>query len=209
MSTINEKEEEMKPEIQEESQTIVDGDNEKTSDETVESEESKVESEVESEVVEEKQEPSLEEQLAAANKQIEELKTAALYKAAEFDNFRKNMMKEKSNLIKLGGENIMKAILPIIDDFERAEDTMDKAGDVDALKEGVRLIIDKFLKLLATEGLQKIDCVGKEFDTNFHEAVAMVPGLPETEKNKVIDCIQNGYTMHDKVIRYAKVAVAQ
>lgn len=205
MSTNNEKEEEIKSEIQEESQTIVDGDNENVSDETIESEESKIESEA----AEEKQEPSLEEQLAAANKQIEELKTAALYKAAEFDNFRKNMMKEKSNLIKLGGENIMKAILPIIDDFERAEDTMDKAGDVDALKEGVRLIIDKFLKLLATEGLQKIDCVGKEFDTNFHEAVAMVPGLPETEKNKVIDCIQNGYTMHDKVIRYAKVAVAQ
>lgn len=205
MSINNEKEEEIKSEIQEESQTIVDGDNENVSDETIESEESKVESKA----AEEKQEPSLEEQLATANKQIEELKTAALYKAAEFDNFRKNMMKEKSNLIKLGGENIMKAILPIIDDFERAEDTMDKAGDVDALKEGVRLIIDKFLKLLATEGLQKIDCVGKEFDTNFHEAVAMVPGLPETEKNKVIDCIQNGYTMHDKVIRYAKVAVAQ
>ena len=201
MSTNNEKEEEIKSEIHEESQATADGNHENSSDEKVESEES--------EVAEDTQEPTLEEQLAAANKQIDELKTAALYKAAEFDNFRKNMMKEKSNLIKLGGENIMKAILPIIDDFERAEETMTKTGDSDAQKEGVRLIIDKFLKLLATEGLQKIDCIGKEFDTNYHEAVAMVPGLPETEKNKVIDCIQNGYTMHDKVIRYAKVAVAQ
>ena len=152
---------------------------------------------------------TLEEQLAEANAKIESMKKEALYKAAEFDNFRKRVMKEKAELIKSGGENVMKAILPIIDDFERAEQMMDKAEDVAAVKEGVKLIIEKFLKQLATEGLQKIDCVGKDFDTDYHEAIAMVPGQPEEMKNKVMDCVQAGYMMHDKVIRHSKVAVAQ
>lgn len=154
-------------------------------------------------------EPTIEEQLAAANATIEALKNEALYKAAEFDNFRKRVMKEKAELIKTGGANVVKAILPIIDDFERADLMMDKAEDVAAVKEGVKLIIEKFMKQLATEGLQKIDCVGKEFDTDFHEAIAMVPGQPEEMKNKVMDCVQTGYIMGDKVIRHAKVAVAQ
>lgn len=154
-------------------------------------------------------EPTIEEQLAAANATIEALKNEALYKAAEFDNFRKRVMKEKAELIKTGGANVVKAILPIIDDFERADLMMDKAEDVAAVKEGVKLIIEKFMKQLATEGLQKIDCIGKEFDTDFHEAIAMVPGQPEEMKNKVMDCVQTGYIMGDKVIRHAKVAVAQ
>lgn len=161
------------------------------------------------ETTEEVAEPTVEEQLEAALAKIEELKNEALYKAAEFDNFRKRVIKEKAELIKVGGENVMKAILPIIDDFERAEQMMDKAEDVAAVKEGVMLIIDKFLKQLATEGLQKIDCIGKEFDTDYHEAIAMVPGQPEEMKNKVMDCVQAGYMMHDKVIRHSKVAVAQ
>lgn len=161
------------------------------------------------ETTEEVAEPTIEEQLEAALAKIEELKNEALYKAAEFDNFRKRVIKEKAELIKVGGENVMKAILPIIDDFERAEQMMDKAEDVAAVKEGVMLIIDKFLKQLATEGLQKIDCIGKEFDTDYHEAIAMVPGQPEEMKNKVMDCVQAGYMMHDKVIRHSKVAVAQ
>lgn len=154
-------------------------------------------------------EPTIEEQLAAANATIENLKNEALYKAAEFDNFRKRVIKEKAELIKTGGANVVKAILPIIDDFERAEQMMDKAEDVAAVKEGVKLIIEKFMKQLATEGLQKIDCVGKEFDTDYHEAIAMVPGQPEEMKNKVMDCVQTGYMMGDKVIRHSKVAVAQ
>lgn len=158
---------------------------------------------------EEPAEPTIEEQLAAANEKIEELKKDALYKAAEFDNFRKRVMKEKAELIKTGGANVMKAILPILDDFERAEQMMDKMEDIAAVKEGVNLIIEKFMKQLATEGLQKIDCVGKDFDTDFHEAIAMVPGQPAEMQNKVLDCVQTGYMMGDKVIRHSKVAVAK
>ena len=153
--------------------------------------------------------PTVEEQLASALQTIEDLKKDALYKAAEFDNFRKRVMKEKAELIKSGGANVMKSILPILDDFERADQMMDKMEDVAAVKEGVKLIIDKFMKQLATEGLQTIDCVGKDFDTDFHEAVAMVPGQPEEMQNKVMDCIQTGYMMGDKVLRHSKVAVAK
>lgn len=150
-----------------------------------------------------------EEKLALANDQIEQLQKEALYKMAEFDNFRKRVMKEKAELIKNGGANVMKALLPIIDDFERADQMMDKMEDIAAVKEGLKLIIEKFMKQLGSEGLQKIECVGKDFDTDFHEAIAMVPGQPEEMQNKVIDCIQTGYMMGDKVLRHAKVAVAK
>lgn len=167
------------------------------------------ETENKEEAADEPAEPTIEEQLAAANEKIEELKKDALYKAAEFDNFRKRVMKEKAELIKTGGANVMKAILPILDDFERAEQMMDKMEDVSAVKEGVILIIDKFMKQLATEGLQKIDCIGKNFDTDYHEAIAMVPGQPAEMQNKVLDCVQAGYMMGDKVLRHSKVAVAK
>ena len=157
----------------------------------------------------EPKEPTIEEQLAAANAKIEELKNEALYKAAEFDNFRKRVMKEKADLIKNGGANVMKAILPVLDDFERADQMMDKAEDVVSVKEGVKLIIDKFMKQLATEGLKKIECIGKDFDTDFHEAVAMVPGQPSEMQNKVMDCVLSGYMMGDKVLRHSKVVVAK
>lgn len=156
----------------------------------------------------EEPELTLEEQLALANAKIEQLQKDALYKVAEFDNFRKRQMKEKAELIKNGGANVMKALLPIIDDFERADQMMDKMEDIAAVKEGLKLIIEKFMKQLATEGLQKIDCVGKDFDTDYHEAIAMVPGQPAEMQNKVMDCIQTGYMMGDKVLRHAKVAVA-
>lgn len=191
MSEKKENIEEMKSATLDEAQTNENTENTEVAEETV------------------KAEPTIEEQLAAANATIESLKNDALYKAAEFDNFRKRVIKEKAELIKTGGANVVKAILPIIDDFERAEQMMDKAEDVAAVKEGVNLIIEKFMKQLATEGLQKIDCVGKEFDTDYHEAIAMVPGQPEDMKNKVMDCVQTGYMMGDKVIRHAKVAVAQ
>lgn len=156
----------------------------------------------------EEPELTVEEQLALANAKIEQLQKDALYKVAEFDNFRKRQMKEKAELIKNGGANVMKALLPIIDDFERADQMMDKMEDIAAVKEGLKLIIEKFMKQLATEGLQKIDCVGKDFDTDYHEAIAMVPGQPAEMQNKVMDCIQTGYMMGDKVLRHAKVAVA-
>ena len=154
-------------------------------------------------------EPSVEEQLEEAQLKIAELNDKYLRLMAEFDNYRKRVMKEKSELIKTAGTKVITTILPVLDDMERAEQNMEKAEDVEALKEGVQLIFDKFLKLLATEGLKVIDTTDKVFDTGFHEAVAMVPGQPDELKGKVIDCIQTGYTLNDKVIRHAKVAVAQ
>ncbi len=147
--------------------------------------------------------------IAKLEAQIAELKKQQLYKAAEFDNFRKRVMQEKADLIKNGGTKVITTLLPIIDDLERAQENMDKYEDLAALKEGLNLIIDKFFKLLSQEGLKKMDVMGASFDSDLHEAVAMVPGLPEDQKGKVIDCMTAGYTLNDKVIRYAKVAVAE
>lgn len=150
-----------------------------------------------------------EEKIAELEKQVEELKNQQLYKVAEFDNFRKRVMQEKADLIKNGGTKVITTLLPIIDDLERAQQNMDKYEDVEAVKEGLNLIIEKFFKLLAQEGLKKMDVVGQPFDSDLHEAIAMVPGQPDEMKGKVMDCMTAGYTLNDKVIRYAKVAVAE
>ena len=150
---------------------------------------------------ENKKELSVEEQLAEAQKQLAELKDQYLRKAAEFENYRKRTIKEKSDLILNGAESTVKAILPILDDFERA--VADKTEDAKAIKEGMQLIFNKGL------GVEKIDTADKEFDVDFHEAVAMVPGMGDDKKGKVIDCVQTGYKLNDKVIRHAKVAVGQ
>ena len=148
-------------------------------------------------------------QIAKLEAQIAELKKQNLYKAAELDNFRKRVMQEKAELIKNGGSKVITTLLPIIDDLERAQENMDKYEDVAALKEGITLIIDKLFKLLAQEGLKKMEVVGTDFNSDLHEAIAMVPGLPADQKGKIIDCMTAGYTLNDKVIRYAKVAVAE
>ena len=158
---------------------------------------------------EETKELTPEEKIAELKKQIEDLKNQQLYKVAEFDNFRKRVMQEKAELIKNGGSKVITTLLPIVDDLERAQQNMDKYEDVNAVKEGLNLIIDKFFKLLAQEGLKKMDVVGKPFDADYHEAIAMVPGQPDDQKGKVMDCMTAGYTLNDKVIRYAKVAVAK
>ncbi len=163
----------------------------------------------EEEQAEQEEDNSPEAQLAKAQNEIADLKDKYLRQAAEFDNYRKRVATEKGELVKNGGARVMTAILPILDDFERAHENMDKMEDVAAVKEGVQLIIDKFLKLLKQEGLEKMDVVGKPFDVDFHEAIAMVPGQPDEMRGKVIDCVQSGYKMNDKVIRHAKVAVAQ
>ncbi len=157
----------------------------------------------------EKKELTPEEKIAELEKQIEELKNQQLYKMAEFDNFRKRVMQEKADLIKNGGAKVITTLLPIIDDMERAQQNMDKYEDVAALKEGLNLIIDKFFKLMTQEGLKKMEVVGQPFDADLHEAIAMVPGQPEDQKGKVMDCMMDGYILNDKVIRYAKVAVAE
>lgn len=150
-----------------------------------------------------------EERIAELEKQVEDLKNQQLYKVAEFDNFRKRVMQEKADLIKNGGAKVITTLLPVIDDLERAQQNMDKYEDVNAVKEGLNLIIDKFFKLMAQEGLKKMDVVGQPFDSDLHEAIAMVPGQPDDKKGKVMDCMMAGYTLNDKVIRYAKVAVAE
>ena len=145
-------------------------------------------------------EPSLEEQ-------IEELKKQALYKQAEFENFRKRTLKEKADLILAGGEKTITAILPVLDDFERA--IADQSDDPAAIKEGMKLIFQKFQKTLESLGVKKIETDGVDFNVDYHEAIAQVPGMGKEKVGKVIDCVQTGYTLNDKVIRFAKVAVGQ
>ena len=157
------------------------------------------------------QEEEQEEQdsLEKAQKEIEELKTQLLYKAAEFDNYRKRTLKERAELILNGGEKFITAVLPIIDDMERAIDNGEKTDDPEVLREGMILIHQKFMKTLEAQGVTKIDTENADFDTDVHEAVAMVPGMGDDKKGKVIDCLQQGYKLNDKVIRHAKVAVGQ
>ena len=153
---------------------------------------------------EEKKDP-----LEAALEEIEQLKTQMLYKTAEFDNYRKRTLKEKAELILNGGEKAVSAILPVIDDMERAIDNGSKTDDPAVLREGMELIYQKFMKALESLGVKKIDTENADFDTDMHEAVAMVPGMGDDKKGKVIDCLQTGYQLNDKVIRHAKVAVGQ
>lgn len=150
---------------------------------------------------------TVEEQLETAKKEVEQYKDKYLRAVAEFDNYRKRTLKEKAELLLNGSEKAVCAFLPILDDFERA--IADKTEDVNAIKEGVQIIFNKFNKTLESLGVRKIETEGKDFDVDFHEAVAMVPGMGDDKKGKVIDCVQTGYQLNDKVIRHAKVAVGQ
>ena len=156
------------------------------------------------ETEEEEQDP-LEKALA----EIEQLKTQMLYKTAEFDNYRKRTLKEKAELILNGGEKAVSAILPIIDDMERAIENGAKTDDIAVVREGMELIYNKFVKALEGLGVKEIETENADFNTDVHEAVAMVPGMGDDKKGKVIDCLQKGYQLNDKVIRHAKVAVGQ
>ena len=147
--------------------------------------------------------------LAEAQQMVNEEKDRYLRLAAEFDNYRKRTLKEKAELIKNGGEKTLTAILPVLDDFERALKNMEATEETRAMKEGVELIFNKFNKVLEQEGLQKIETEGQAFDVDFHEAIALIPAPSEDLKGKILDCVQTGYKLNDKVIRHAKVAVAQ
>ena len=153
------------------------------------------------------EEPQTEEENLA--KQLEELKDKYLRTVAEFENFKRRTLKEKTELILNGGEKTITAILPIIDDMERAIENAHKQACVDVVEEGWELIYKKLLSTLEGMGVKKIEVDGKGFDVDFHEAVAMVPGMGDDKKGKIIDCVQTGYTLNDKVIRHAKVAVGQ
>lgn len=145
--------------------------------------------------------------LVAAQNDAEQWKDKYIRLVAEFENYKKRTLKEKSELILNGSEKTVAAILPILDDFERA--TADKTEDPQAIKEGYELIYKKFLKALETLGVNKIETDNADFNVDYHEAIAMVPGMGDDKKGKVIDCVQTGYTLNDKVIRHAKVAVGQ
>ena len=145
--------------------------------------------------------------IAAAQSEAEAWKDKYIRLVAEFDNYKKRTLKEKSELILNGSEKTISSILPILDDFERA--LSDKTEDPVAIKEGFELIFKKFLKTLETLGVKKIETNDTDFDVDYHEAIAMVPGMGDAKKGKVIDCVQTGYTLNDKVIRHAKVAVGQ
>lgn len=143
---------------------------------------------------------------ALKNEQLE-LNDKYIRKVAEFENYRKNAIKERAELIKNGGERLLVDMLPLVDDIERALQAVEQSEDVASLKEGVVLIYNKFITFLAKNGVKSIDTENADFDTDFHEAVTMFPAPTEEQKNKIIDCVSKGYLMNDKVIRFAKVVV--
>ena len=185
--------------------------NEEVVEETVQTEENQQEEAAQEETPATEQ--TVEEQLAnmleEAQQMVREEKDKYLRLSAEFDNYRKRTLKEKAELIKNGGEKTLTAILPVLDDFERALKNMETSEETKAMKEGVELIFSKFQKILGQEGLQKIETEGQAFDTDFHEAIALIPAPAEELKGKILDCVQTGYMLNEKVIRHAKVAVAQ
>lgn len=171
---------------------------------TEEAEENAADTDKENEEKEEEKDP-----LAEALKEIEILKDKYLRSVAEFDNYRKRTLKEKTELILNGSEKAVQAFLPIIDDMERAIENAEKTDDIEVIREGMKLIHQKTNKTMESLGVKEIKTEDADFDTDYHEAVAMVPRMGDDKKGKVLDCVQKGYTLNDKVIRHAKVAVGQ
>ncbi len=154
-------------------------------------------------------EEELTQELEKANAAVEEQKDKYLRLSAEFDNYRKRTMKEKAELILNGGQKCIGNILPVIDDLERALKTMQTATDVKAVEEGVELIYNKFMSILGQEGVKVIETKGQPLNTDYHEAIAVVPAPSEELKGKILDCVQTGYMLNDKVLRHAKVVVGE
>lgn len=168
--------------------------------------------EVESQNAEEEQpakEETPEDKIATLQAELEKSQKEYLFLMAEFDNYRKRTVKEKAELIKNGGEKAMLGLLPVIDDFERAIDAIDKSSDVESLKEGVDLIYNKFMKYLESQQVKPMESTGTDFDADVYEAVTTFPAPDESMKGKVIDTVQKGYTINEKVLRHAKVVVGQ
>ena len=159
------------------------------------------------EPVEEKADEDPAAKIAELQEQLEHEKKEYLFLMADFENFRRRTLKEKSDLIKNGAESAMRDLLPVVDDFERALEAINKGGDLDSLKEGVDLIYNKFVKYLESQHVTAIDSTGKDFDTDVHEAVTMFPAADPSMKGKVIDTTIKGYMINDKVLRHAKVVV--
>ncbi len=177
--------------------------------ETTETQEQSVEDSTEAKV-EEVKEVTPEEQIEELQKQLAAQKDAYLRLMADFDNFRKNTLRDKQNLLKYGGEDAFKKLLPVIDDFERAIDHMEKSDDINSLREGVNLIYSKFKTYLEQNELTVIPAeMGETFDENIHDAMTLFPAPTPELKGKIVDCVTKGYKLKDKVIRFAKVVVGQ
>lgn len=147
--------------------------------------------------------------LADLEQKYNELNDSYLRLNAEFDNYRKRTLKEKAELLTLGGEKVLVDILPVADDFERALDNISKTDDKEAIVEGIELIYNKFVNFLSKHGVKEIESLDQPFDVDKHEAVTTIPASDPEQKNKIVDCIQKGYTLGDKVIRFPKVIVAK
>jgi molecular chaperone GrpE len=158
---------------------------------------------------EQKEYPDDEEQETALEIKLKETENKYLRLAAEFDNYRKRTLKEKAELMRYAGEDILSGLLPVIDDFERAVESINSTQDVEALKKGIELIHGKFKEFLKQKGVKEIDAMGGEFDTDLHEAVTKIPAKSKKEKGKIVDVIEKGYLLHDKVVRYSKVVIGE
>ena len=201
---MKEEKEEFTPNTESEYQAMKEAENLQEMKDAAEAIKEAAEKEAEEETPNEEKDP-----LEVAQEEIEQLKDKYLRAVAEFDNYRKRTLKERTELILNGGEKVITAVLPIIDDMERAIENGAKTADPEVLREGMTLIHQKFVKILEAQGVSLINTEDADFDTDIHEAVAMVPGMGDDKKGKVIDCLQKGYKLNEKVIRHAKVAVGQ
>ncbi|QKG78908.1 nucleotide exchange factor GrpE [Tenuifilum thalassicum] len=187
----------------------------KVENEKVEKQQEVISEEAEKDIQEEpKAEDKEEEQpevdkVAEITSQYEEMKDKYLRLTAEFDNYRKRTLKEKSDILKYAAEEVLKDLLPVIDDLDRALKAVDAAKDIDSVKEGIGLIINKFNDFLKAKGVKEIDALGKELDTDLHEAITKIPVEEEDKKGKIVDVVQKGYMLHDKVMRFSKVVVGE
>ena len=207
MDTINNKEKTENPTEAENTVNTTENPREKDTEDNTAAEETSTAEETAKEEEMPQEEETVEEKLARAEARIAELEKERLYKQAEFDNFRKRIVKEKAELILNGGRKVLEAMLPVVDDLERALQHMQTAEDVDAVKEGVDLIYKKFLRVLEAQGVTQMKTEGADFNTDFHEAVTQFPAPTEELKGKVIDCTEKGYMLNDSVLRFAKVVV--
>ena len=164
---------------------------------------------LENQEIAEQEEKTLETDVEKLQEKVSDLNDKNLRLMAEFDNYRKRTMKERSELIKTAGESILADMLPLIDDFERAMEAMKTARDVEAVEEGVELIYGKFIAFLQQNGVKEIPTENEPFDVDLHEAVTTFPASSDDMKGKIMDCISKGYTLHEKVIRYPKVVVCE
>ncbi|MDM8158938.1 nucleotide exchange factor GrpE [Labilibaculum sp. K2S] len=180
-----------------------------TVEETFEKEESKIEENKETKKTKKSAKEKKTDELAELTIQLQDISDKYVRLSAEFDNYRKRTLKEKMELTKSGGEKILINILPVMDNFERALQSIDAAKDIDAIKDGVHLIYGNFREFVTQNGVKEIEAVNQAFDTDIHEAITKIPAPTKELKGKVVDCVEKGYFLHDKVIRFAKVVVGE